>query len=133
MKLNINEAMTLHQALASQNLKIKNIGGDSYMKIINLKIGLKRDLLALEETYKAHAEIMGMQEVAPQQYDHSDPAVKIDFQNKIFDTNKAWVSRDFLLHFLTEEELKKMCIEQDVQVQATLFEFLLEEKEEEKK
>lgn len=132
-KLPLEETIAFNNALSQKGLKAKHVSGENYVKVLNLKTALRNALKVIEEGYTELAEEFGMTQVGPGQYTHpkQDKDAQLSFSKKVNDMGKKWRSPAIELNFIPEEELKEFCKEQDVDVSAILFEYLL--KPEEKK
>lgn len=127
-RLCLDDAVILNNALSSKGLKAKHVGGENYIRIINLKTGLRNALKTMDEACRDIADEFGMEQVGPGQYVHpsQDKSKQAAFSKKIVEVSRSWKSPGLDLHFVPQGELKEFCKEQDIEVEAILFEFLAE-------
>jgi hypothetical protein len=125
--LDRKSVVEIHDALSSKGLKTKNISGENYVKLLNLKIKLKNSLEPLIESEHELAVEIGL---IPNGQMFMAPEGRNDliteFQNKLRDIYKNFSVEVEHLNFIPENELKEYCKDQDTSVEAVLFEYLLE-------
>lgn len=123
MRLNRTKAVELHSALSQKGLKTRHISGENYIKLLNIKTKLKNELNILAEAEQELAlEFDAIQDVNGFYIEDSDK--RKEFEKNLREKQKAF-SIDLDLNFVSENELKDYCKEQDTAIEAVLFEYLL--------
>lgn len=132
--LNRTQSIELHNALSQKGLKAKHISGENFIKLINLKSLLKNKLSELQEAEEALAEEEGATQtqfgylidpkVTEQGLVSGNPEKNAEFVKSMREKQKAF-KVECELHFVPQKELEEYCKEQDTEITATLFEYLL--------
>jgi hypothetical protein len=118
MIINRKPALSLNQALANKDLKIKHITGENYQKILFLKRKLRNSIDALVEDEVQLAKDIG--------YDPSNTETHKDFTDKLSVIQSAF-KVEIYDPFLTIEEFKHFVEALDIESASLVAEFLLKE------
>jgi len=123
MKLNRQQAVELNTALSQKGLKARHVSGVNYIKLINAKIALKNSLSVLSELENDVAEDFGASQQGAAFYLEDKEKIK-EFTKNLREKQKAYLI-ELELNFIPENELKEFTKEQDTEIEAVLFEYLL--------
>jgi hypothetical protein len=126
MKLNKNQVFELNNALSSPGLKVREVSGHNYLKILSLKSKLKS---SVESLVKAEGDLIKDfdGEVSGNGINFKDPETQKEFSAKRKEFYDAF-ELEVDLNFLPEKEFMSYVKEQETYVAAVLYDFLLENK-----
>lgn len=124
-ELSLDQTISLNSALSSKGLKAKNVSGENYLRIINLKTLMRNELKKLDGVHQQLAAEFEMEPVGPGQYRNVDKEKQAGFLKRVMEVDKSWKSPELQLNFIPEKELRDFCHDQDVEIESILFEYLL--------
>lgn len=127
MKLKLQGAIELNNALNSPGLKAKHVGAENFMDLINDKVKLKKALGVIGEKETEVAQQLGVNvNYGNMTFESADQAT---LYNKMVKPFHDEFEVEIKTHFIPIEELKEYTKEQDTSIAAILFEHLLKASE----
>lgn len=128
MKLDYQNSIYLNSALGTTGLKTKHISGENWIKLLNNKRQLKNSIDALVNDEKEAAKECGFN------LDDRGALIPINGESDV----SKWRERLETLHknfsvevdvnFIPQNEFREYTKEMDTNVEAILFEYLMEQK-----